>query len=68
MTQRDIRVRPRSKAVEAAAQGLGYSALQSQIIAGRLADHQAGHLQRQIRPQITELDAPDALPDIDKAA
>lgn len=68
MTQRDIRVRPRSKAVEAAAQGLGYSALQSQIIAGRLADHQAGHLQRQIRPQITDLDAPDALPDIDKAA
>lgn len=68
MSQVAIRVRPRSVAVERTALEHGYTPLQAQILAGRLADHQAGHLQRQIRPQITDLDPPDQLPDIDKAA
>lgn len=63
-----IRQRPRSVHVEAAASALGYTPLQAQLLAGRLADHQAAHLQRQVRPQMADLDPPDALPDIDKAA
>lgn len=63
-----VRQRPRSAPVEAAASALGYTPLQAQLLAGRLADHQAGHLQRQVRPQMADLDPPDALPDIDKAA
>lgn len=59
--------RPRSQAVEDAALGLGYTHLQASIIAGRLSDAQAGSLQRQLRPQMSELDPPDLLPDIDKA-
>jgi len=62
-----IKIRPRSAVVEEAAQSLEYTPLQSRIISGRLAEQQAVSLQRQIRPQMSELDGPDSLPDIGKA-
>lgn len=60
--------RPRSAAVHQAALSQGYTPLQAGILAGRLGDAQAASLSRTVRPQIADLDPPDSLPDIDRAA
>lgn len=60
--------RPRSAAVEAAAAGHGFTSLQSRVIAGRLRCQEASQVIQRIRPTLTDLSPPDALPDIEKAA
>lgn len=59
--------RTRSKDVLEAALALGYSQLQAGVISGRLGDAAASGLQRTLMPQMADLDAPDSLPDIDRA-
>ena len=59
--------RSRSAAVEASALQMGYTPLQAKIVAGRLASGQASELRRHVQPRMADLDAPDTLPDIDKA-
>lgn len=70
MTQPTPRIiqRPRSRAVHDAAIALNYTALQAIILAGRLGDAQASGLSRTVSPQAADLDPPDTLPDIDRAA
>ncbi len=60
--------RPVSQEVMQAAIAAGYTRLQSRVIAGRLSDRDANKVSLLIRPQLSALDAPDHLPDIDAAA
>lgn len=68
MPQPTLRERSRSAAVRAAALSSGYTPLQADLLAARLPCTSAANLQATVAPSIENLDPPDLLPDIDKAA
>lgn len=57
-----------SAVVRDAALQAGYTPMQATILGGRLAEHQASDIQGHLKPQMGDLDHPDTLPDIDRAA
>lgn len=61
-------IRDRCERVEKEALLVGYSELQARILAGRLGDVAWNDLRRHVRPSPADMDTPESLPDIGKAA
>lgn len=63
-----MKQRPLIQEVLAAAGRAGFTPLQSRLLAGRLTAAEAPDLATRIRPSIQQLDGPESLPDIERAA